>query len=219
MCIWLVCVRAYVNEIDPTHVFYVCVMDEFVYPLVPLVWTASCFDSACTVSSFPSPCIHSVSPFSLHSPSIASPTYTLSGGANAPTSSPEPPRLLSNDAKRSLALAEREALELRLAEKARDEREYEEDEEEEEKDRQPDLEKDDMMARRAGTFQKGMGGASHNRFLPLPASKRDTPGFGQTDSSHPSRGTARDPQMLERNITTKRYKIGQRWAYWLRMVV
>lgn len=47
----------------------------------------------------------------------------------------------------------------------------EEDEEEEEKT--PDLQKDDMMARRTGVFHKQSAAtATYNRFLPLPASKR-----------------------------------------------
>ncbi|KAL7855751.1 hypothetical protein AOLI_G00193550 [Acnodon oligacanthus] len=112
---------------------------------------------------------------------------------------------LTSVSKRSLALAEREALELRLAEKARDEKEYEENEEEEEKERQPDIQKDDMMARRTGTFQKGMSGTSYNNFLPLPGSKRGTGGFGSKE-----RSTGKDPFMLEKNIKTKRFKFGQR---------
>ncbi|XP_015239348.1 PREDICTED: LIM and calponin homology domains-containing protein 1-like isoform X3 [Cyprinodon variegatus] len=48
----------------------------------------------------------------------------------------------------------------------------EEEEEEEEEDRIPDLQKDDMMARRTGIFQKQTTGpAGYNRFLPLPGSK------------------------------------------------
>ncbi|XP_036438930.1 LIM and calponin homology domains-containing protein 1a isoform X8 [Colossoma macropomum] len=129
-----------------------------------------------------------------------------SGSANAApalNSSSESPQPLTSVSKRSSALAEREALELRLAEKARDEKEYEENEEEEEKDRQPDIEKDDMMARRTGAFQKGMSGTSYNQFLPPPGSKRDTGGFGSKERST-------DPLMLEKNIKTKRFKFGQR---------
>lgn len=49
----------------------------------------------------------------------------------------------------------------------------EEDEEEEEEERIPDLQKDDMMARRTGVFQKQTAAAvTHSRFLPLPSSKR-----------------------------------------------
>lgn len=104
--------------------------------------------------------------------------------------------------------AEREALELRLAEKVRDEKKYEEEEEEEEKERQPDVKKDDMMARRTGVFQKASGNV-YNRFLPLPSSKKDT----RPDDPDPkeSKSVSRDP-LLDRNIKTKRFKVGQRWA-------
>uniref|UniRef100_A0AAR2J2G1 LIM and calponin homology domains 1a n=1 Tax=Pygocentrus nattereri TaxID=42514 RepID=A0AAR2J2G1_PYGNA len=122
--------------------------------------------------------------------------------APAPTSSSESPQPLTSVSKCSSALAEREALELRLAEKARDEKEYEENEEEEEKERQPDIQKDDMMARRTGAFQKGM---NYNHFLPLPGSKKDTGGFGPKE-----RSTGKDPLMLEKNIKTKRFRFGQR---------
>ncbi|XP_066518183.1 uncharacterized protein [Hoplias malabaricus] len=138
-----------------------------------------------------------------------------SGGENAAAASTlsfDSPQPITSDVKSSSALIEREVLELRLAEKARDEKEYEEQEEEEERERQPDLENDDMMTRRTGTFQKGTGGKSFNQFLPLPGFKRDTAGSGQKESSQLCRGVAKDPLMLEKNIKTKRFKIGQRWA-------
>ncbi|KAF6738388.1 LIM and calponin homology domains-containing protein 1 [Oryzias melastigma] len=48
-----------------------------------------------------------------------------------------------------------------------------EEEEEEEEERIPDLQKDDMMARRTGVFQKqSPASAAFSRFLPLPGSKR-----------------------------------------------
>ncbi|XP_037545768.1 LIM and calponin homology domains-containing protein 1 [Nematolebias whitei] len=51
------------------------------------------------------------------------------------------------------------------------------EEEEEEEERIPDLQKDDMMARRTGVFQKQTSAVvSPNRFLPLPGSKRCTQG-------------------------------------------
>lgn len=104
-----------------------------------------------------------------------------------------------------MTFAEREALELRLAEKVKDEKEYEEEEEEEEKERQPDLKKDDMMARRTGVFQNA-GGKVRNRFLPLPGSKKETrPAVSAQEES------TGDP-FMERNIKTKRFKVGQRWA-------
>uniref|UniRef100_A0A3B4DJ13 LIM and calponin homology domains 1a n=1 Tax=Pygocentrus nattereri TaxID=42514 RepID=A0A3B4DJ13_PYGNA len=152
----------------------------------------------------------------LSTATVAMPTIAVSSGltaeravgsgstnaAPAPTSSSESPQPLTSVSKCSSALAEREALELRLAEKARDEKEYEENEEEEEKERQPDIQKDDMMARRTGAFQKGM---NYNHFLPLPGSKKDTGGFGPKE-----RSTGKDPLMLEKNIKTKRFRFGQR---------
>lgn len=51
------------------------------------------------------------------------------------------------------------------------------EEEEEEEERIPDLQKDDMMARRTGVFQKQTSAVVNpNRFLPLPGSKRCTQG-------------------------------------------
>ncbi|XP_072526842.1 LIM and calponin homology domains-containing protein 1-like isoform X5 [Salminus brasiliensis] len=130
------------------------------------------------------------------------------GPTSAPTSTFESSQALAADVKRSLV--EREALEIRLAEKARDEKEYEEDEEENEKEKQPDLEKDDMMARRTGVFQKGISGTSYNQFLPLPGTKKNMAPFGQKEGSPLTRATVKDPLMLEKNIKTKRFKVGQR---------
>uniref|UniRef100_A0A3Q3D7F6 LIM and calponin homology domains-containing protein 1-like n=1 Tax=Hippocampus comes TaxID=109280 RepID=A0A3Q3D7F6_HIPCM len=51
-------------------------------------------------------------------------------------------------------------------------KEEKEEEEGEEEERIPDIQKDDMMARRTGVFhQQSATSASYNRFLPLPASK------------------------------------------------
>ncbi|XP_060772518.1 LIM and calponin homology domains-containing protein 1a isoform X3 [Neoarius graeffei] len=126
--------------------------------------------------------------------------------SSTPTSPLKSSQRSLSDPKHPLTLAEREALELRLAEKARDEKEYEEQEEAEEKERQPDLKKDDMMARRTGVFQKASVKV-HNQFLPMPRSKKET---------HPdelvqkdSKSVSRDP-FLDRNIKTKRFKVGQR---------
>ncbi|XP_049328157.1 LIM and calponin homology domains-containing protein 1a isoform X4 [Astyanax mexicanus] len=138
----------------------------------------------------------------------------------APASASESPLALVSDVKRSSA--ERDsALELRLTEKVKVEKEYEEkedkeeeeeeEEEENEKDRQPDVEKDDMMARRTGLFQKGMSGTSYNQFLPLPGTRKKVAPVGQKEGSPLSRSAVvKDPLMLERNIKTKRFKIGQR---------
>ncbi|XP_062865278.1 LIM and calponin homology domains-containing protein 1a isoform X6 [Trichomycterus rosablanca] len=134
--------------------------------------------------------------------SASNSTSPISEAVSAPTAPAESPRPSARDPGRPLSSAEREALELRLAEKARDEEDEEEDEEE--KGRQPDLEKDDMMARRTGAFQKGTGGGSHSRFLPLPGAKKET------GSDKHGRGASGDPAMLEKTIQTKRFKVGQR---------
>lgn len=120
---------------------------------------------------------------------------------------PEPPNPVMFDLKRPLTSTERRVLEEELAEKANNERE--DDEEDEEEERQPDIEKDDMLARRTGVFQKPGSGTSYNRFLPQPGFKRE----GATAASLAQKGTSgeRDLQYLERSIKTKRTKIGQRW--------
>ncbi|XP_051241060.1 LIM and calponin homology domains-containing protein 1 isoform X7 [Dicentrarchus labrax] len=59
-----------------------------------------------------------------------------------------------------------------------------EEEDEEEEERIPDLQKDDMMARRTGVFHKqSTATVTYNRFLPLPATKRCTPGEVTTDAA------------------------------------
>ncbi|KAK1792589.1 hypothetical protein P4O66_012518, partial [Electrophorus voltai] len=123
---------------------------------------------------------------------------------------------LTPNPKGPLTQMERKALEDRLAEKAKDERKREEEEEEEEQERQPDLEKDDMMARRTGAFQRASGGKVHNRFLPVPGGKRDPDplaGPAPLESSQPGSGVATDPLMLEKRIKTKRFKVGQSGKY------
>ncbi|XP_035993407.1 LIM and calponin homology domains-containing protein 1 isoform X7 [Fundulus heteroclitus] len=62
--------------------------------------------------------------------------------------------------------------------------EEDDDEEEEEEERIPDLQKDDMMARRTGTFQKQTtAAAASSRFLPLPGSKRCSRGVAAADAA------------------------------------
>uniref|UniRef100_A0A674PF98 LIM and calponin homology domains 1a n=1 Tax=Takifugu rubripes TaxID=31033 RepID=A0A674PF98_TAKRU len=58
----------------------------------------------------------------------------------------------------------------------------EEDEDEEEEERAPDLQKDDMMARRTGVFHR-QSTMTYNRFLPLPTSVRGTQGEATTDAA------------------------------------
>ncbi|KTG01494.1 hypothetical protein cypCar_00034266 [Cyprinus carpio] len=129
----------------------------------------------------------------------------------APIMPPEPPNPFMFDLKRPLTSTEHRLLEEELVEKVKDKRE--DDEEDEEEERQLDIQKDDMLARRTGAFQKPANGTSHNRFLPQPGSKRD----GATVTSLAQKGSIlmgtsgdRDLQYLERNIKTKRTKIGQR---------
>ncbi|XP_039469349.1 LIM domain only protein 7-like isoform X3 [Oreochromis aureus] len=65
-----------------------------------------------------------------------------------------------------------------------EERTEEEEDEEEKEGRVPDLQKDDMMARRTGVFHKqSTATVTYNRFLPLPASKRCTQGEVTTDAA------------------------------------
>ncbi|KAI5087779.1 LIM and calponin-like domains-containing protein 1 isoform X2 [Silurus meridionalis] len=148
----------------------------------------------------------------LSSATVAMPTTGMSsgrervGGSSTPTSPPKSPQSSIFDPKHHLTLAERETLELRLAEKVRDEKEYEEQEEEEEKEQQPDLQKDDMMARRTGVFQKTSGRA-YNRFLPLPGVKKET---RPDESVQKESWTVFSDAHLDRNIKTKRFKVGQR---------
>uniref|UniRef100_UPI0037E8A751 microtubule-associated protein futsch-like n=1 Tax=Semicossyphus pulcher TaxID=241346 RepID=UPI0037E8A751 len=62
--------------------------------------------------------------------------------------------------------------------------EEEDDDDEEEEEKIPDLQKDDMMARRTGVFHKQSAvTATYNRFLPLPASQRCTQGEVTTDAA------------------------------------
>lgn len=66
--------------------------------------------------------------------------------------------------------------------------EEEEEGEEEAEERAPDLQKDDMMARRTGVFHKqstatAVTAVTYNRFLPLPTSVRSTQGEITTDAA------------------------------------
>jgi len=126
---------------------------------------------------------------------------------------PEPPNTAVFDLKQPLTSSERRVLEEELDKKAKDEREDDEEDDEEEES-QPDIEKDDMLARRTGAFLKPASGTSYNRFLPQPSSKRE----GTAGASIAQKGSImmgmsgdRDFQYLERNIKIKRTKIGQRW--------
>lgn len=80
----------------------------------------------------------------------------------------------------------------------------EDEEEDEEEERTPDLQKDDMMARRTGVFHKqSTATVTYNRFLPLPASKRCTQEEVTTDAAPRSK----------RKVQADRSKIQNvRWA-------
>lgn len=78
----------------------------------------------------------------------------------------------------------RAELDARLAQYER--RAEEEEEEEDEEERAPDLQKDDMMARRTGVFHR-QSAAAYNRFLPLPTSVRGTRGEATADAAPRSR--------------------------------
>lgn len=56
------------------------------------------------------------------------------------------------------------------------------EEDEEEEERAPDLQKDDMMARRTGVFHR-QSTMTYNRFLPLPTSVRGTQGEVTVDAA------------------------------------
>lgn len=74
----------------------------------------------------------------------------------------------------------RAELDARLAQY--EQRAEEEEEEEDEEERAPDLQKDDMMARRTGVFHR-QSTMTYNRFLPLPTSIRGTQGEVTVDAA------------------------------------
>lgn len=117
---------------------------------------------------------------------------------------------------RPLTSSEHDKLDELLAQYER--RAPEEEEEEGEEERQPDLRKDDMLARRTGTHQKSGGVQAFNRFLPTPASKaqpqRESPQNGHAPRKEVvsmEGNRARTEGYSEWNIKTARNWIGQRW--------
>lgn len=80
----------------------------------------------------------------------------------------------------------------------------EEDEDEEEEERAPDLQKDDMMARRTGVFHR-QSTMTYNRFLPLPTSGRGTQGEATTDAAPRSK----------KQVQADRNKMKSRWGVWI----
>uniref|UniRef100_A0A3B3RSF4 LIM and calponin homology domains 1 n=1 Tax=Paramormyrops kingsleyae TaxID=1676925 RepID=A0A3B3RSF4_9TELE len=89
-----------------------------------------------------------------------------------------------------LVQRENDALDQRLAQYKRQE---EEEEEEEMGERLPDLEKDDMLARRTKVFHKSTSSPAYNRFLPLPRSKVQAPREGALSSPKALGKTIDDP--------------------------
>ncbi|XP_035813898.2 LIM and calponin homology domains-containing protein 1-like isoform X4 [Amphiprion ocellaris] len=89
------------------------------------------------------------------------------------------------------------------------ERRTEEDEEEEE-ERIPDLQKDDMMARRTGVFHKqSTSTATYNRFLPMPASRRCTRGEGATDAAPRNKKQVQADRSVKVNDRTFCHRVEQ----------
>lgn len=80
-------------------------------------------------------------------------------------------------------------MDARLAQYEQRAQEEEDDDQEEEEEKMPDLQKDDMMARRTGVFykQNGTAAVAANHFLPLPASQRCTRGEAVTDAATASK--------------------------------
>lgn len=95
-------------------------------------------------------------------------------------------------------------MDARLAQYEQRAQEEDDDEEEEEEEKVPDLQKDDMMARRTGVFHKqNATAAAANRFLPLPASQRSTKGEVVADAAPTSK----------REVQVERSKVlNVRWA-------
>lgn len=82
-----------------------------------------------------------------------------------------------------------------------EQRAQEEDDDEEEEEKVPDLQKDDMMARRTGVFHKQSAtAAAVNRFLPLPASQRCTRGEVVADSAPTSKREVQAEQSKVLNV-------------------
>ncbi|XP_075890764.1 uncharacterized protein LOC142893754 isoform X4 [Nelusetta ayraudi] len=85
----------------------------------------------------------------------------------------------------------------------------EDDDEEEEDEKVPDLQKDDMMARRTGVFHKQSAtAAAVNRFLPLPASQRCTRGEVVADAAPTSKREVQVEQSKVLNVRADRQQAG-----------
>lgn len=83
--------------------------------------------------------------------------------------------------------------------------EEEEDEDEEDEERIPDLQKDDMMARRTGVFHKqNTAAVTYNRFLPLPASQRCNQGELTTDAAPRNKREVQEERSKQLNYRVER---------------
>ncbi|XP_047434572.1 LIM and calponin homology domains-containing protein 1-like isoform X2 [Mugil cephalus] len=113
----------------------------------------------------------------------------------APTSAELPPR--TPDAPPTPA-----EIDARLAQYEQRAAEEEEDDDEEE-ERIPDLQKDDMMARRTGVFHKQISAPGiYNRFLPLPGSKRCIQGEVTTDAAPRNKKEVQSDRSKKLNVRT-----------------
>ncbi|XP_045903407.1 LIM and calponin homology domains-containing protein 1a isoform X2 [Micropterus dolomieu] len=85
-----------------------------------------------------------------------------------------------------------------------------EEEDEEEEDRIPDLQKDDMMARRTGIFHKqSTAPVIYNRFLPLPNAKRSTQGEVTTDAAPQNKGEVQGDRSKKLNARSFSHRVEQ----------
>ncbi|XP_044203208.1 LIM and calponin homology domains-containing protein 1-like isoform X7 [Thunnus albacares] len=85
-----------------------------------------------------------------------------------------------------------------------------EEEDEEEEERIPDLQKDDMMARRTRVFHKqSTSTATCNRFLPVPASKRCTQGVVTTDAAPRNKKEVQTDRSKKLNVRSFSHRVEQ----------
>ncbi|XP_071360602.1 LIM and calponin homology domains-containing protein 1-like isoform X2 [Trachinotus anak] len=84
------------------------------------------------------------------------------------------------------------------------------EEDEEEQERIPDLQKDDMMARRTGIFHKQSSATgTYNRFLPLPGSKRCTQGEDTADAAPRNKKEVQTERNKKLNVRSFLHRVEQ----------
>ncbi|XP_048851555.1 LIM and calponin homology domains-containing protein 1a isoform X3 [Brienomyrus brachyistius] len=130
----------------------------------------------------------------LSAAAVATPTIGL--GSQLTERAASPSGLIGGEAARlpmlpELVHRENDALDQKLAQYKR--QEEEEEAEEVRGERSPDLEKDDMLARRTKVFHKSTSSPAYNRFLPLPGSKVQAPREGALSSPKALGKTVDDP--------------------------